>query len=206
MDARRYAIDQVAEHCDLSERLKLLPPSASSRGFFFRSIDNVLERAGKMDRFERIFPERISGLRYYPVSELLIRLTVGAALLRGPEQVHAGMFEIGRNNVSAVMGSLLGKMMLRFLAIDPRLLLQQGVAGKRQTSNFGRWDLSFPEEHTAQVSMTEEYLYIESYMLGAAQGTFEAVGVPVSVKASLVDRFTGTHTLRWGPSCEDSPS
>jgi len=204
VDARRYAIDQVSEHCDLSERLKVLPPSSSSRGLFFRSIENVLGRAGKMERFEALFPERISGLRWYPTSEFLIRLTVGAALLQGPEHVHAGMFEIGRHNVSAVMNSLLGKMMLRFLARDPRKLLQQGAAGRRQTCNFGRWELTFPDDDSAIVSMTEEYLYIESYMLGAARGTFDAVGVPVSVQATLTDRFTGTHTLRWGPSCEDS--
>jgi uncharacterized protein (TIGR02265 family) len=206
VDARRYAIDEVNPHCDLIERLKVMPPSVATRGFFFRSIDTVLEQAGKFERFEAVFPERLSGVGWYPMSEFLPRLAVAGAILKGPEQVHAGMHEIGRHNVSAVMGSLLGKMLLRFLARDdPRKLLQQGAAGRRQTCNVGRWELSFPTEHSAVVSMTEEYLYIESYLLGAALGTFEAVDIPVSVEATLSDRFTGTHTLRWGPSCVGTP-
>jgi hypothetical protein len=47
------------------------------------------------------------------------------------------------------------------------------------------------------MTMTEEYLPIESYMLGAAQGTFEAVGIPVKTEAVLEDRFNGRHVLRW---------
>jgi hypothetical protein len=53
--------------------------------------------------------------------------------------------------------------------------------------------------------MTEEYFYIESYLVGAALGTFDAVGIQVSAEVALTDRFTGTHTLRWGPSYVDSP-
>ena len=34
-------------------------------------------------------------------------------------------------------------------------------------------------------------------MLGAAQGTFDAIGVPVRAEAVLRDRFNGTHVLRW---------
>ncbi len=45
--------------------------------------------------------------------------------------------------------------------------------------------------------MSEEYLYIESYLRGAAQGTFDAVGVPVRIEVVLHDRFNGKHILRW---------
>ncbi len=45
--------------------------------------------------------------------------------------------------------------------------------------------------------MTEEYAYIESYMLDAARGTFDAIGVPVRAEAVLRDRFNGKHVLRW---------
>ena len=45
--------------------------------------------------------------------------------------------------------------------------------------------------------MTEEYAYIESYLLGAAQGTFDAIGVPLRAEAILQDRFNGKHVLRW---------
>jgi hypothetical protein len=45
--------------------------------------------------------------------------------------------------------------------------------------------------------MIEEYGYIESYLLGAAQGTFEAAGIPVRTEVKLFDRFNGQHILNW---------
>jgi hypothetical protein len=48
--------------------------------------------------------------------------------------------------------------------------------------------------------MTEEYLYLESYLLGAAHGTFDAVGLAVKAEATITAPFTGTHFLRWGPA------
>ena len=55
----------------------------------------------------------------------------------------------------------------------------------------------YPAQRTAVTSMVEEYMYIESYLLGAAQGTFDAIGVPVRTEVVLEDRFTGKHILSW---------
>jgi uncharacterized protein (TIGR02265 family) len=87
--------------------------------------------------------------------------------------------------------------LLRLLDRDPRRLLRQAIAGRRQSYSYGRWDLEFPGEREAVVTMVEEYLYIESYLVGAAQGTFDAVGVPVRTEVVLRDRFNGQHLLRW---------
>ena len=46
--------------------------------------------------------------------------------------------------------------------------------------------------------MTEEYCFIESYLLGAAQGTFDAIGLPVRTEVVIRDRFNGQHILTWG--------
>jgi hypothetical protein len=43
--------------------------------------------------------------------------------------------------------------------------------------------------------MVGEYLYIESYLRGAAQGTVDAVNVPVRTEVALDDRFSGRHVL-----------
>ena len=88
-------------------------------------------------------------------------------------------------------------MLLRILDRDPRRLLRQAIAGRRQSYSFGRWDLELVGEREAIVTMSEEYLYIESYLRGAAQGTFDAVGVPVLIEVVLHDRFNGQHVLRW---------
>jgi uncharacterized protein (TIGR02265 family) len=190
-------IETVCNHCDLRERLALVPPSARVRGLYFGSIEAVLARAGRAQEYKALFPERFAAVSWHPVWEFLPRLAVGGALLTSPERVHEGMLEIGRRNAVAFTESLLGRMLLRFLSRDPKKLLQQANAGRRQSTNFGRWDIRFPDDHTAIIEMAEEYQWIESYGLGAALGTFEAVGIPMQAEVQLTNRFMGRHILRW---------
>jgi uncharacterized protein (TIGR02265 family) len=197
VNERERLVEEVSRHCDLRERLTLVPPSAKVRGLYFRSIEAVLARAGRAERYRELFPERFAAILWHPAAEFLVRLTTGAALLTSPERVHEGMFEIGRRNAVAFAESLLGRTMLRLLSRDPHKLLQQGVAGRRQSYSYGSWELTFPEERKAVMTMLEEYLYIESYMLGAAQGTFDAIAVPVRIEVILENRFCGRHIIVW---------
>jgi uncharacterized protein (TIGR02265 family) len=194
---RERLLEEVCRHCDLRERLAVLPPSAKSRGLYFKSIETVLERAGHGHRYHELFPERFAASLWHPHADFLIRLAVGAALLTSPERVHEGMFEIGRRNAVAFAESLLGRVMLRLLSRDPHKLLAQAVAARRQSFTFGAWDLAFPSEREALMTMHHEYNYIESYVLGAAQGTFDAIALPVKTEVVLDDRFNGQHILRW---------
>jgi len=157
----------------------------------------VLTRAGRLEAYRALFPERFAAVLWYPAAEFLVRLAVGGALLFEPARVHEGMYEIGRRNAVAFAESLLGRSLLRLLSRDPKKLLQQGVAGRRQSYSPGRWTLSFPEDRTAVMTMVEEYFYIESYLKGAAQGTFDAIDLPVRIEVVLDDRFNGRHILKW---------
>lgn len=194
---RAAVIEEVSRYCDLSERLPQVPPSAKIRGVYCRSIDSALQEAGKLSRYREIFPDNLATLSWHPMGEFLIRLSVAGALLAGPENVHDGMLEIGRRNALEFARSLLGRMIVRLLSRDPRKLLLQGVAARRQTCSYGNWQVSFPNERTAVVNMVEEYLYMESYVMGAALGTFDAVGLSVDAQTILEDRFHGRHVLSW---------
>lgn len=195
--ARDAALEEVSRHCDLRERLALVPPSAVVRGQYFRAIEAALSDAGKAARYRALFPARYAALGWYPHRDFLQHLTVGAAMLRSPERVHDGMFQIGRGNAKLFSESVLGKLLLRLLSREPDRVLKQALAGRRQSSKPARWELAFPEPRTAVMALIEEYSYIESYMFGAAHGTFEMIGVPVRIECVLEDRFTGKHTFRW---------
>jgi uncharacterized protein (TIGR02265 family) len=193
-------VDIIRDLCrcsDLAERLPLVPPSGKVRGVYLMGIERALAKAGSLDGFKALFPERPSALTWYPTSEFLVRLTVAGAQLAGPERVHQGMFQIGLGNSVAFAESLLGRVLIRLLDRDPRRLLKQGLVGRRQGFTLGHWELELPSERQAVVTMTEEYPYIESYLLGAAQGTFDAIGVPVRTEVVLQNRFNGKHVLRW---------
>lgn len=188
---------EIGEHCDVAERLSLIPPSAKVRGVFFRSIDSALKEVGLYARYRELFPRELGTLQWHPCTEFLRRLVTGAGLLRGAAGVHEGMVEIARHNALEFASSLLGRILLRFLSRDPKKLLMQAIAGRRQTCGYGHWEIDFPEERVAIMTMHEEYLYMESYAVGSARGTFEAIGRSVDVVCELNTRFDGRHILRW---------
>jgi uncharacterized protein (TIGR02265 family) len=194
---RAALLHELGRYCDIAERLPLIPPSAKVRGVYGRSIDAAVEEAGKLDQFRHMFPKNMAPLTWHPLSELMIRVAVAGALLAGPARVHDGMQEVGRRNALEVARSLLGRMIIRLLSSDPRKLLLQGVAARRQTCSYGSWQVSFPDERTAVMTMVEEYGYMESHLMGAARGTFDAVGLSVDATTILDDRFHGRHVLRW---------
>jgi hypothetical protein len=47
------------------------------------------------------------------------------------------------------------------------------------------------------MKMSEEYLWIESLMLGAAEGSFESIGVKATIDVRLDSQFAGYHLVRW---------
>jgi uncharacterized protein (TIGR02265 family) len=197
LDDRAEKIRELCRHCDVHERVALVPPSAKVRGVYFGGIDRALVKAGCHERFKALFPQRLPAVLWHPATDFLVRLAVGGAILAGPDRVDEGMFEIGRGNAVTFAESLVGRALIRLLDRNPLRLLKQAIAGRRQGFAYGRWELAFPTDGEAVVTMTEEYAYIESYLLGAARGTFDAVNVPVKAEALLSDRFNGKHVLRW---------
>jgi len=190
-------IAALVRSTDLEERLRLVPPSASLRGLYFRNTLAVLRSAGLLEQYQQFYPESHSAVRFYPIADFLERASVAAAILRGPENVDEGLREIGRRNVLAFAESLIGRTALRLLAPDPVTLLRQACAGRRQSCRYGRWEVTFPEPGMAVMHMFEEYLWIESNVLGAAEGTLEAIGRKVSIQVELDSKFKGRHILRW---------
>jgi uncharacterized protein (TIGR02265 family) len=191
-------LELVGAHCDLEERLAAVPPSAAVRGAFLRAVERGLERDGKLEAYHELFGrERVAPLRFYPLTEYLPRVAAGGAILRGPERVHDGMFEIGRFNAMSVTETLIGRTVLRILSRDPRRLLQQCVAGKRLMTAHGWWELEFPTERSAIMRFFEEYTYIDSQLLGAAQGTFDMIELPVRVEVQLDGPYQGSHHIHW---------
>src|SRR5580698_1127584 len=53
---RSETIRALCRHCDVEERLPLIPPSAKVRGIYFGGIDRTLAKAGCLDRFKALFP------------------------------------------------------------------------------------------------------------------------------------------------------
>lgn len=188
----------VGDHCDLEDRFRVVPPSARIRGMYIKSIADVLERAGKGEAYRELLGnKRYSAVRMVSIAEYLVHMAGGGALLTSPETVHVGMQEISQRNALAFAESLLGKTLIRVLARDPERLLRQGVAGHRQSATSGIWELSFPGPRRATLVFRDEYVWIESCLLGAALGTFAMVGISARVRCELTDRFNGAHHIEW---------
>lgn len=192
------ALDLVAAHCDLEERLPRVPPTARVRGMFFKSVEAELDRGGKLPAYRRLFPrDRYYSIPYYPLTDYIIRVACAGAILNSPQDLHAGMFELARGNADAFMGSLLGRVMLRLHARDPIKVSEQGLAARRQSCAYGRWELVRHAPRHIEMVYHEEYQWIESIIAGAAHGTFAACGLTPTLKTMLVDPFNGSTHITW---------
>lgn len=192
------ALDLVAPHCDIAERLRWVPPAARLRGVHFRAVESEIKKANLAPRWGELFPDdRWSSMRLYPLASFLVRLACAGALVASPENIHRGMHEVMRSNATAVAGSLLGKSMLRLLARDPVRLTEQGLAARRLTNLYGHWEIARHGPRCIEMIYREEYIWIESALAGAARGTFEACNLEPSLETTLKDRFSGSTVVRW---------
>lgn len=191
------AIELVGAHCDLEQRLRDIPPSARVRGVWVRSAELEAESAGALGRYESLTGGRTAPLQWYPLGEGLARMAIAAALIESPARVHDGLARIGRTYPTRFSESLLGRTLIRLLAPDPVRVLQQGLAARRQTCDYGRWELEFPEPRRAIMRHREEYGWLDSIVLGSAKATLDAIGVDASFDVTLVSPYEGTFDIRW---------
>ena len=191
------ALKLVAAHCDIEERIKLVPPTARVRGVLFRSIHTQLEKRGLLEAYAAYFGDKRAAIPFYPLSDYLLRLAVAGALVATPARLHEGMFEISKGNAREIVDSLLGRALLRLLARDPVRLTEQGLAARRQISSYGRWSISRHAERSIEMVYEDEYTWIESAIAGSAVGTFEACGLTPRIETRLVDRFNGSTRIEW---------
>ena len=188
----------VAPHCDIEERLALVPPSACVRGVYFRAIEKQVASTGVLAAYREHFPtDRFGSLSFHPISEYLPRMALAGALIASPERLHEGMLLIAKGNARAFMESVLGRLLLRVLSGDPIRLVEQAIAGRRQSTNYGHWEMIRHAERSVEVIYRQEYVWIESAIAGAGLGTFEACGLQVKMENKLVDRFNGSSFYTW---------
>jgi uncharacterized protein (TIGR02265 family) len=177
---------------------------------FFQNIEAQVERMGQSGAYRAYFPDdRYSSLPYYPLSEFMVRLACAGAVVSplghgqqepsesSSQQLHDGMRAITRGHASTFVQSLLGRVLVRLLARDPVRLTEQGLASRRQTHRYGRWTLQRVSSSHVQVVYEDEYLWIESAVHGAAEGTYVTCLPEVRLDTELTGRFAGTTNIRW---------
>ena len=191
------ALDLVGAHCDLEQRLKDVPPSARTRGVWIRTFERSLDAKGALPKYLEVFGGRASALGWHPLGEACARLAVAGALYASPEDLHAGLHALGRMQAINFSESLLGRSLIRLLSPDPVRVLQQGAAARRQTCNYGVWEHDFSQPNRAIVQHRDEYGWLDTMVLGSAEGTFEAIGVKARFDLTLTDPYNGVMEITW---------
>lgn len=194
-------VQRLSEHCDVGERVRLVPPSAQLRGLYFRSVEDILQKNGLFQAFCSelgIRPDqRMSALRLYPASDYLVWLALAASMLEGPKHVQKGLYRVGYEYSSAFTESILGRTLLRVLSRDPYRVAQQGLAGRRQSATFGTWGLERLDARHMLMTYDEEYVWVDSVIAGAAKGTFDACGMTITLETRLTGMFSGETYVTW---------
>jgi uncharacterized protein (TIGR02265 family) len=191
-------VEAATSHCDLVERLRAIPSDAQIRGVYMKGVVTEMEKRGLLPTFLESFPDpQVSSISFYPLGDYLMRMAYAGALIASPEGIHDGIKEASKIFAVSFGRSLLGKTLIRALSKDPTRLLQQGMVGKRQTCSYGKWTLVQHATNKAEVVLEQEYVWIESCVLGSFLGTFEFSGVNPEIELKLKDRFNGSLTFSW---------
>jgi hypothetical protein len=199
MDPHAPAIEFIEPHCDIVERLRAVPPTAHVRGLAFGTITEALRRAGLLDAYRARFEHglRYESLALYPLTEYMVRLASAAAFLYTPQTVYEGIGEISRLNAVESIKSLLGQTLLHELASEPRHLLEQGLAMRRQVYKYGRWELCAHAPQHVEVRYFDEYVWIRQACTYAAIGAFESCRIKPRITTTLDTPYTGSTHFRW---------
>lgn len=198
MAANPRALELVGDHCDIVDRLRDVPPAASIRGIFFRNLERQVEREGRLEDYRAFFPDdRYSSLPFYPLGDYLVRLACAGAIVVSPPALGEGIFKIARSYATTFAESLLGRALIRLLSHDPVRLTEQGLAAKRQTHNYGHWEIVRHGPSAIEMRYEDEFQWIESAMAGAAAGTFESCGIQAQLETRMRSRYSGSTFVRW---------
>jgi uncharacterized protein (TIGR02265 family) len=199
MDPHAPAIEYIEPHCDIAERLRSIPPTAHVRGLAFSTITEALRRADRLEAYRERFDHalRYESLTLYPLTEYMVRLASAAAFLFTPATVYEGIGEISRLNALESVKSLLGQTLLHELAHEPRHLLEQGLAMRRQVYKYGRWELLTHAPQHVEVRYFDEYVWIRQACTYAAIGAFESCQIKPRITTTLATPYIGSTHFRW---------
>lgn len=195
---RQHIVEMVAPHCDIVRRLADVPSSACVRGVYFRSALEELSRRGLRGPFQEVVRETERSIfTLYPAADYLLWIAFAGALVASPARVHEGMLDLSRANAVYYGQSLLGRSLLRLLSRDPIRQLHQGIQSKRAVTNYGRWRMIEEGPRHAIIRLEDEYVWIESALLGGALGGLDCCGIHPTAEVLLRDPYNGDLIFRW---------
>ena len=193
-----HALDFVAPHCDIRQRLHHVPAGAQVRGVMFRSVGQALQAADKLDKYERQFGSLgRDSIAFYPLADYMVYLASASAVIASPERLYEGMAAIAHDNAQFVSSSLLGQALISTLASDPLRLLEQGIAMRRQMLDYGRWQLVHHGPRDLEMRYFDEYVWIEESHAHAAAGTFNACRIKPRMNTVLLTPYSGSTRFQW---------
>lgn len=192
------AIEWLDGHIALEDRLALIPPSAQVRGIWQRILERQLDQRGKLEAYRRWVPARpIRTLAFHSVAEFNVLAAIAGAVVATPQTLDDGLYELTYNNAAMFTRSLFGRTLVRLLSPNPRRLSMQAIASRRQTLNYGTWELVDVGEQHVEFYMREEYIWLDSYLRGAAVGTYAMLGQDVQASVDLEGPFHGRMRISW---------
>jgi len=195
---RQRIVELLAPHCDIVTRLRAVPAAARVRGLYFRALTDEMSRRGLRAAFEEVIHDSDrSAFTLYPLSDYLVWLAFAGSLAGSPADVHQGMRDLHRGHSLYFGQSLLGRSLLRLISRDPIRQLHQAVQSKRAVTNYGRWSVVDEGPGRATVRLQDEYVWIESALLGGALGGLEACGIRPTAEVKLTDPYNGDLVFRW---------
>jgi uncharacterized protein (TIGR02265 family) len=187
---------------DLRRRLSLVTPADTSRGLFLKGVlESALQLGSEATMrhcLEQSGGQHFVELFNYPVSTLLRLSYAGARLLSDDTRSFSEvMRQMGYLSARSFASSTMGKMMLRMVLGQPRLLLDTLPAAHRMNTSAGECKVRWTGHTRAVVLITRDFLP-HPYTEGSLRGAFESAMVRgLTVRARPTESLDNEYELSW---------
>lgn len=191
---------RLLEPVDLDAHLRRLPPDASCKGMFFKTIFELGAGVGspaELARAAGIPVRRYTPFLDYPMRDNL-RLTVEVARRAYPQlTLGEALAHIGRTSFSTFLGSHVGRVLVLAAGDSVGDVLALAPKAYRLSMSFGEVRVVSQEPRRVVFACRDLPAFIETYQAGTLQGVFDHFGVAGQMRVSLDDIANGVMEASW---------
>lgn len=188
---------------ELQQRLSLIKPEDSLRGFFFNSALEQVRLLGDPEAWRRCV-EAAGGDRFmsffsYPISSFIRLLYVAAeALSEGRGEFHTALWHLGRELVPHYLESSAGQVLVLLSRGEPRRLIEGLPPAYRTAIRHGECSVEWQGPTRGRILFEGCTLPAEFYE-GAVRGVFESTRLArATVIARQVSLTSSEVDVSWG--------
>lgn len=193
--------DLADPFCSARDRMKFARDHQRVRANFFVSLRSLVSAFSPtaLEAYDAEAGEPITGFGMHSAREYMRRLVIAGAIVRGPENVIAGMHTLHRHSMYRFIGSPFVRRVLNLVNFTPHVWceFQRHTAFRHLAVNYGTMEYKRLGPRSLVVHFEDEPVFPEITMVGMSFGLLDLCGLHGRVMAEPHGPTALTMWIQW---------